>query len=312
MPRVSVVIPTYNRGELLLEAVRSALAQTFTDLEVIVADDGSTDGSLKPLESLGDRRVRVVELEHTGLLGAVRNAGMQRAQGGLVAFLDSDDVWYPEKLEHQISILDGDPEVGLVCSNAQVIDYNGAQIRNLYLQSEEGASGDVLAKLLDANFVIISAAVTRRELVERVGGFTEDARLRGVEDYDLWLRLAATTQVSYLSEPLLAYREHSGNMRVGVSRTTFWISIMEALDNLDAFLGPMDRRGHLVRRGRARSLVDLARAQVVERHPLPAARSLSKAVRIDPTVAVAQIMSGRTLSKTRDAVRGALRGSAVA
>ena len=288
-PRVSVVIPTYNRAALLIEAVESALAQTFGDLEVIVADDGSTDGSAERVEELGDVRIQVLRLDHSGTPAVARNAALSRSRGELAAFLDSDDVWFPEKLARQVAVLDRSPDVGLVCSNASVIDEDGNEISDRYLPPDEGASGDVLEKLLDVNFVVNSSAVARRELVQRAGGLSEDPRLRAVEDYDLWLRLAATGKVVYLAESLAGYREHGESLRADVPRATHWTGVLGAVENLDRFLDAGDiRRKTLVRPRRARLLVQLARSELTERGPVAAARTLGRAVQLDPG-AVAQV-----------------------
>jgi glycosyltransferase involved in cell wall biosynthesis len=307
MPRVSVVIPTYNRGELLLEAVRSALTQTLADLEVIVADDGSSDASVDLVEGLADDRVKVVRLAHTGLLGAVRNAGLRRARGEFIAFLDSDDVWDREKLERQLMVLDREPGVGLVCSNARVIDESGRETKALYL-TYEAVSSDSLAALVKVNFVLISSAVARRELLEHVGGFTEDIRLRGVEDYDLWLRVRAVSRLAYLPEPLLAYRRHRGSMMAGVPTSRYWTGVLAAVENLDRFLDENDpQRNRLLRPRRAELLTEVARAEAVERRPAAAIRSLAGAMRLDPVAAASLLLSGRRLQWTREAVRRALR-----
>ena len=288
-PRVSVVIPTYNRAALLVEAVESVLAQTFADLEVIIADDGSTDGSAELVAALGDERVEVLRLDHSGTPAVARNAALARARGELVAFLDSDDVWVPEKLERQVAILHRSPGVGLVCSNSSVIDEDGNGIRDRYLPPDEGASGDVLAELLDVNFVVNSSAVARRELVEQAGAFSEDPRLRAVEDYDLWLRVAATCEVVYLPEALVGYREHGGSVRGRVPRTAHWAGLLGAVENLDGFLDARDvRRETLVRPRRARLLAQLGRAEFIERAPIAAARTLIKAIQLDPS-AVARV-----------------------
>jgi hypothetical protein len=208
---------------------------------------------------------------------------LSRARGKFVAFLDSDDVWFPEKLACQVAVLDRGAAVGLVCSNATVIDEDGNDIRGRYLTPAEGASGDVLEQLLDVNFVINSSAVARSELVERAGAFSEDPHLRGVEDYDLWLRLGATCEVVYLPDALLSYREHGGGVHVGASLTAYWVGVLRAVENLDRFLDPDDvRRKALVRPHRARLLVELARAELMERRPVAAARTLSRAVHLDP------------------------------
>jgi glycosyltransferase involved in cell wall biosynthesis len=288
-PRVSVVIPTYNRATLLVEAVQSALAQTFGDVEVIIADDGSTDGSAELVAALGDERVELLRLDHSGMPAVARNAAFSRSRGEFVAFLDSDDVWFPEKLERQVAVLDRSQGVGLVCSNASIIDEDGNEIRRHYLPPGEGASGEVLEQLLEVNFVVNSSAVTRRTLIERAGAFSEDPRLRAVEDYDLWLRLGATCEVVYLAEVLVGYREHSESLRAHVPRMAHWAAVLGAVENLDRSLDAGDmRRKTLVRPRRARLLVQLARAELTERGPVAAARTLSRAVQLDPA-AVARV-----------------------
>ncbi len=306
MPRVSVVIPTYNRGGLLMEAVRSVLAQTFADLEVIVADDGSTDGSLDAVLGLADARVEVLRLAHSGRPAVARNAALAKARGELVALLDSDDVWVAEKLERQVNVLERDSSVGLVCSNARVIDGTGSEIRALFLCPDEPVRGG-LAALLEANFIVASSAVARRELVERVGGFSEDVRLRGVEDYDLWLRLGALSQLAYLPEPLVAYRRHGASVTTGVPTSQYWNAVLVAVENLDRFLDEADpQRRTLLRPRRAELLIERARAEAVERRPAAAVRSLTAAMLLDPAAASSLLLSGHTLRRAREAVRVAL------
>lgn len=307
MPRVSVLIPTYNRGELLLEAVRSVLAQTFADLEVIVADDGSTDGSVDAVLGLADPRVEVLRLTHSGRPAVARNAALAKAGGELVALLDSDDVWFAEKLERQVEVLEHEASVGLVCSNACVIDETGNEIKALYFDPDEAARRHTFSALLEANFVVNSSAVARRELVERVGGFSEDTRLRGVEDYDLWLRVGALSRLAYLPVPLLAYRRHPTSVTAGVPASRYWNSVVVAVENLDRFLDEADpRRGALLRPRRAELLAERARAEAVERRPTAAVRSLAGAMRLDPRAATSVLLSGHTLGRTREAVRVAL------
>ena len=222
MPRVSIIIPTYNRAPLLKYALDSVMAQSFQDFEVILVDDASTDDTEQLVERYS-REVRYVRLgKHFGLPSVARNAGLQIARGDYVAFLDSDDQWPPQKVERQVRILDRYPNVGLVCSNALVLEERQDKPNRLYLQGEYTRSGWVLKELLHDNFVITSTAVIRRSLLERVGIFSEDPLLRGVEDYDLWLRIAAASMIYYIPEPLAIYRDHTGSIRAQQSRVSYW------------------------------------------------------------------------------------------
>src|SRR5688500_16163655 len=124
MPAVSAVIPTYNRLPLLMQAVESVRAQTFGDWELVVADDGSTDGSAEAVEGLGDPRIRVLRLPHTGNAGAVRNAGVAASGGEWLAFLDSDDVWLPQRLELQLAAV-RDANVQWSYAGAELMDSAG-------------------------------------------------------------------------------------------------------------------------------------------------------------------------------------------
>ncbi len=269
MVRVSVIIPTYNRRELVRTAIASVLEQDFSEVEILVADDGSTDGTAE-LATTYDHRVRFLSLDHLGLLGTVRNVGLAHALGEYVAFLDSDDVWLPGKLARQVDVLDRDPEIGLVCTNARVRDENGGyrgESGHLYLRSDQGASGRVLPQLLNDNFVIVSTVVARRKVIEQVGGFAEEPLLRGVEDYDLWLRIAAISGIAYLPEPLALYREHPSSMRLEVPRSQHWRSMLRILDRLSAGIAISRSEGNTRRLLRDRAAmyeVALASAQRTE------------------------------------------------
>lgn len=201
-PLVSVVIPTYQRADLLEEAVRSVLSQTHRELEVLVEDDGSTDGSGTALASLGDGRVSYRRGENVGRPGPVRNRGVARARGSLVAFLDSDDVWEPRKLEVQVAALERDPSLlGVSC------DATWLPPRARTLLALDADLRPSFEELLVRNVVLTSGAVVRREALRAVGGFDEDPGI-SVEDYDLWLRLLRHRDraLLVLREPLFRYR----------------------------------------------------------------------------------------------------------
>jgi len=201
---VSVIIPTYNRANLLVGAIRSVLAQSYRDFEIIVSDDGSTDDTKEAIAKFGDK-VKYIYNENSGLPSVARNAGLNIANGKYIAFLDSDDLWLPDKLNTQSVIMENNPSVGMVCSNA--IIYGNDSLEKRYLEPGQGKSGDVFSNLLKNNFIITSTCLIRKDILEQLGRFTESRLLRGIEDYDLWLRVARTWNVIYIDEPLVYYRD---------------------------------------------------------------------------------------------------------
>lgn len=201
---VSAIIPTYNRAASVCRAIESVLQQSYTPVEVLVCDDGSTDATIETIQRrfAEQPRVQVLALPHSGLPAVARNAGLRAAQGEWIAFLDSDDQWHSDRLEIQVAVLQVPPEVGLVCSNARL-----EGLPHNYFSHPPRVGRGGLADLLRDNFIIASSVLVRRELLARVGGFCEDQRLRAVEDYDLWLRVAASAGVRYVDAPLVSYHD---------------------------------------------------------------------------------------------------------
>jgi teichuronic acid biosynthesis glycosyltransferase TuaG len=211
---VAVIIPTYNRASSLKRAIDSVQAQTVKDLDVIVIDDGSDDDTCDIVQAYAN--CRYVKTEHSGLPAVARNVGARMTDATYLAFLDSDDEWLPHKIEKQLAAI----SCGLVCSNASL---NGERP---YLRPGQKHTGRVLKELLTDNFVITSSVLVRRDLFKRAGGFCEDPKLRGIEDYDLWLRLAAFTDFRYIDEELLLYT-HSA---AGLSRTRSLVSHWQGME----------------------------------------------------------------------------------
>ena len=205
MPLVTAVISTYNRAPLVGQAIRSALEQTSVPgLEVVVVDDGSTDDTAAVLGEFGDR-IRVV-YQANRERGAARNAGLRAARGEFVAFLDSDDYWFPDKIQRELTTIRGADAV-LTYSGAMFVDGGGRPLGRVRMPSW---SGDVLRKLALGNFVPVGAHLLRREAFLQVGGFSEDRALSGSEDWEAWVRLAAVG--TFIRTPGLGlnYRQHPG------------------------------------------------------------------------------------------------------
>lgn len=207
---VSVIIATYNRAALLRETLQSVLAQTVQPLEILVADDGSTDGTADMLRAFGDR-VTHLPLPHRGQPAAPRNVAVARARGDWLALVDHDDLWAPDKLEKQLSRVA--PDIGILCSNATLIDGNGRPLgRNQHEAHPLAKETDPVSALIGGNFVICSSVLVRTTLVRQVGGFSEDPVLLGVDDYDLWMRCALYAGIRYDHEALVRYRWGHGNL----------------------------------------------------------------------------------------------------
>jgi glycosyltransferase involved in cell wall biosynthesis len=204
---VSVVLATYNSERFLAEAVRSILAQTYTNLELIVVDDGSTDGTRDLVDGfLADGRVKYVYQKNAGQPSA-DNAGIAQARGSFIAFNDADDVWMPDKLERQMPLFDHSRRVGVVYSPLLYIDEAGEPV-SMWPMSRYG--GRVTDQLFVTNFVSFSSAIVRRECFDTVGLF--DEHLAQAYDYDLWLRISTEFEFALLDEPTVYYRVWPGQM----------------------------------------------------------------------------------------------------
>ena len=205
-PLVSVIIPTFNAARYITCAVDSALAQTYSPIEVIVVDDGSTDNTAQVLDPYKSSNVRYIFQRNSGSVGAVRNRGIREARGEFLAFLDADDLWLPEKLEQQIPVLLSNPKVGLVHSNFDYLDEETGRMFAI-TRPRHKLVGRCYTRLFFRNTIFASSVVLRRECLDDVGIFDEEIP-SGVEDYDLWLRVARQYEFAYVSRRLEIGRAH--------------------------------------------------------------------------------------------------------
>jgi glycosyltransferase involved in cell wall biosynthesis len=214
IPRVSVVIPTYNHARWVAHAIQSVAAQRFRDLEIIVVDDGSTDDTARVVRDTG------VPLRYlpraNGGLPAARNTGIAAARGALVAFLDADDLWLPDKLSLQVPLLDARAEAALVYADAVLFDEGARRPLGTHADRHAHPSGRILGALLFDNPIPSPTPVVRRAALERAGGFDES--LRACEDWDMWIRIARHAEVHCIDRPLAVYRLHGDNMHADVAR----------------------------------------------------------------------------------------------
>ncbi len=236
--KVSAVIPTYNSGKLVVEAIRSVLGQTYAPFEVIVVDDGSKDDTRDRLTEFGSR-VRYAFQANQGV-AAARNHGIRLATGDAVAFLDADDAWHPRKLERQVECLNAHPELGLV--GTAIVNWPIVPFSDLSGQTTSQPIVIPLDDLIIRNKLVASSVLVRRSILEKVGEF--DQSMFGTEDYDLWLRIAQETQIANLPEPLTGYRESPGSLSKNAAQMEAGMeAILHKLTERQLFRGrPLLRR----------------------------------------------------------------------
>lgn len=199
-PRISVVMSVYNGERWLREAVESVLGQPLGDLELLVIDDGSTDGTAGILAGYRDARLAVIRQPRAGLTVSL-NRGIRRTQASLVARLDADDVALPERFARQVAFLDAHPEVALLGTGCHDVDPQGRMLRT-YCPPE--ADAEIRRALVRFNPFVHSSVMVRRDALERVGFYDES--LPVAQDYDLWVRLSRVTRLANLPEPLVLRR----------------------------------------------------------------------------------------------------------
>jgi len=253
MPKVSIIIPAFNAAAFAPRAIESIMAQSWTDWELLVVDDGSTDNTLDVLATYGSA-LRALSQANAGPASA-RNLGLAQATGEYVAFLDADDWWESGKLAEQVALLDANPEVGFCSTGTRVVDATGSTVGDWPCQ----ASFVPLPDALFMNGALISGSTSgvmaRRRLVLEVGGF--DSALRGFEDPDLWIRLSACTGYACIPKPLTVVVRTPGSVSShlpAMRRATL------ASFKKNRALLPAEKRGAYWRAACAGALTDYAKA----------------------------------------------------
>lgn len=238
---VSVVIPTFNRIGTIARAIDSVLAQTYQDIEIIIADDGSTDGTCESLSRYGTR-IKMIKQPNRGP-SAARNLGASVASGDTLSFLDSDDTWHPEKLRKQMLVLEmaGDSIPCCIC-NSTLESHSGKSMTSFAAAGiPTGAPCGLIhnpSQLLASRFLLFNQVVTvRRDVFERIGGFNEHLWL--LEDHDLALRLSIQGAWGFVSDPLVAKHESEGNLG-GNARANPINHLRAVVNVLDGFLARGD------------------------------------------------------------------------
>jgi glycosyltransferase involved in cell wall biosynthesis len=205
---VSVIIPTYNSADYLPAAIESALAQTYSYKEIIVIDDGSTDNTRFAVQPFKDKIV-YIQKENQGPASA-RNSGIMNSKGEFIAFLDADDIWLPGKIKAQVEFFRQNPDFSLVHTNTWIME-NGDTCYPTFV-SLKPPSGNAFNTLFLSNHISTLTVMLKRDCLEGLNGFDENKALIGLEDYDLWLRIALKHKIGYLDEILSVYRIHDANI----------------------------------------------------------------------------------------------------
>jgi glycosyltransferase involved in cell wall biosynthesis len=254
-PTVSIILPTFNRLQFLREAVDSVLAQTFQDWELIIADDGSEGETLAYLAELAQLpQVKVLTLAHSGNPSAVRNAGWREAGGKYIAFLDSDDIWMPDKLRLQLAAHAACSQRRWSYTALRRIDAAGAPMRDGQGNNWVPHEGAIFEQLLAIDAAVATPSVlVEKNLLELAGGF--DEQLPYFEDYDLWLRLSLLSDVILVNTPLIKVRNHA--QHYSADRVSVYQARFRLLDKV-AGNAKTPRLRTLLRMERAKNAASLA------------------------------------------------------
>ena len=213
-PLVSIVIPTYNHAHMLQRALATVVEQTYQNWNAIIVNNFSTDNTLEVVAAFNDPRILCVNFRNQGVIGASRNEGIALATGEYVAFLDSDDTWFPTKIEKCVASLEHGAD--LVCHAEFWIDESGKSRLVAYGPSEAATHHNLIYK---GNRISTSATVVRTALLKEVHGFDVAPELISTEDYDLWIRLAAKSdKFAFISEPLGEYHRHDNNVSANIEK----------------------------------------------------------------------------------------------
>lgn len=208
-PAVSVIIPTYNHAHLIRRCLESVISQTFTNWEAMVVNNFSEDNTIEVVNSIKDPRIQLVNFKNNGIIAASRNVGIRLARGDYLAFLDSDDWWYPKKLEVMFNYL---PNADIAYHDLDIYTQKGKRslIKMWGRKLEKPVFRDLM---LNKNALVNSSVVVKKNIISELGGLSEDRSLVSVEDFDLWLRISKITDnFVYIPKSLGAYWMAGGNI----------------------------------------------------------------------------------------------------
>ena len=278
-PFFSVVIPTYNCAELLNRSLSSVFSQTYQDFEIIVIDNSSTDNTQKVLKNISNQKLRVIRVNNKGIIGYSRNKGIDSARGEWIAFLDSDDVWRPKKLERVKDEINNNPNVILVCHDEWCVVYGERKNRLKY-----GPAGkDLYERLLfKGNCLSTSAVCLRRDVAIETSGFSERNDYYSAEDYEYWIRLSQIGESFFINEILGEWHIHDNNGSIGNPQKNADAIISVAEHHLDLRLKNYPSDKMKVRNAKARVWANGARILQKDRLFPNSIKYVVKAIYLNP------------------------------
>lgn len=231
-PLISIVIPTYNRADLIPKAIQSVLDQTYQNWELIIVDNYSDDRTKEVIDSFRDPRISMLLIPRTGSVAASRNFGIQHSKGEWIAFLDSDDWWFPAKLSSVCKVIQNNPD--LIYHDLQIVSGPEDAKSRRKTKSRKLKDPIFLDLLLNGNDIALSSVTVRKSIFMKVNGMNESPTFLAIEDYETWLRIAQITNLfAYIPKTLGAYRLHDRN--IGKINNFQYLSnaLKEYIDELD-------------------------------------------------------------------------------
>ena len=205
--KISVIVITYNRSNLLRETIDSILDQTFKDFELIIIDNYSVDNTEKVVKSYNDKRIKYFKNKNNGVIAVNRNFAIKKSKGEFIAICDDDDLWMPEKLEKQLKEFEKDKQIGVVCTNG--FFFGDRKKRKISKLKDRYLSFN---KLLKKNIIICCSVLIKRDVISNIGIFDESQKFFTGEDYELWLRISKKYKIRYIDKSLIKYRIHGNNL----------------------------------------------------------------------------------------------------
>lgn len=285
MPTISVIIPAYNAEKTIQETIESVLNQTFPDLELIIINDGSTDGTLEVISSIKDSRIQVLSFPNSGAQKS-RNRGIEQAVGEYLSFIDADDLWTPDKLERQLKALQDNPEAGVAYSWTDYIDESGEPLPG---GQHFKYTHHVYERLLLGDFIGSgSNPLIRQEAFSQVGNFDES--LLGGQDWEMWIRLASKYQFTVVTATQVLYRQsaHSWSANLERQEKGYNQVIEKSLGNAPETI--QKRRKEIIANRYKFLTFDALESGVSRKYSLMAARFLLIAVKNQPNLLANQVI----------------------